>query len=120
MTRVFGPILRTHRITLEQMAFLEPVLSETVAATCLTVIREAMDEAISRGVPALAARDFLMGHINIELAILFNEIDWQFSAGCKKAIEEAKGEIFQPDWKKVFELESLRRGVASITQDKIA
>src|SRR2546422_5957973 len=40
--------------------------------------------------PAQAARDFLLGHINIELAILFNEIDWEFSAGCKKAIADAK------------------------------
>lgn len=73
--KIFGPILRAHRVTVEQMAILEPALSETLCATCLTVIREGMDEAIRRGVPPQAARDFLMGHINIELAILFNEID---------------------------------------------
>jgi hypothetical protein len=113
--RLFGPVLRSHRVTVEQMALLEPVLSETVAATCLTMIREAMDEAVRRGVPAEAARDFLMGHINIELAILFNEIDWQFSAGCKLAIEEAKKQLFQPDWKKVFEPEAVRKSVRQIT-----
>lgn len=118
--RIFGPILRAHRVTVEQMAILEPALSETVAATCLTVIREAMDEAIRRGVPPAAARDFLLGHVNIELAIVFNEIDWQFSAGAKKAIEEAKKRLFQPDWKKVFEPESIRESVASITGDKAA
>ena len=52
-----------HRVTVEQMAILEPALSETVAATCIAVIREAMEEAIARGVPAEAARDFLMGHV---------------------------------------------------------
>jgi hypothetical protein len=113
--RIFGPVLRSHRVTVEQMAMLEPALSETVAATCLTVIREAMDEAVRRGVPAEAARDFLLGHINIELAIVFNEIDWQFSAGAKKAIEEAKKKIFRPDWKSVFEPESIRESVAAIT-----
>jgi D-apionate oxidoisomerase len=113
--KLFGPILRSHRVTVEQMALLEPVLSETVAATCLTMIREAMDESIRRGVPAEAARDFLMGHINIELAILFNEIDWQFSAGCKVAIEEAKGQLFQSDWKKVFEADAVRESVRRIT-----
>jgi D-apionate oxidoisomerase len=114
--KIFGPILRSHRVTVEQMAMLEPALSETVAATCITVIREAMDEAVRRGVPEPAARDFLLGHIWIELAILFNEIDWQFSAGAKKAIEEAKPLLFQPDWKKVFEPEQLKESVRRITE----
>jgi D-apionate oxidoisomerase len=113
--KIFGPILRSHRVTVEQMAMLEPALSETVAATCITVMREAMDEAVSRGVPYDAARDFLLGHIWIELAILFNEIDWQFSAGAKRAIEEAKPLLFQPDWRKVFEPEYLQESVRKIT-----
>ena len=33
-----------------------------------------------------AAKGFLMEHINIELAIVFDEIDWEFSDGAKKAI----------------------------------
>jgi len=101
--KMFRPILRSHRVTLEQMAMLEPAMSETVAATCITVMREAMDEAIRRGVPAQAARDFMMGHINVELAIVFEVIDWEFSDGAKNAIEEAKANLFQSDWKKVFE-----------------
>jgi D-apionate oxidoisomerase len=113
--KIFGPILRSHRVTVEQMAMLEPALSETVAATCISVIREAMDEAVRRGVPEQAARDFLLGHIWIELAILFNEIDWQFSAGAKKAIEDAKLFLFKPDWKKVFEPEHLKESVNKIT-----
>jgi D-apionate oxidoisomerase len=114
--KIFGPILRSHRVTVEQMAMLEPALSETVAATCISVMREAMDEAVRRGVPEQAARDFLLGHIWIELAILFNEIDWQFSAGAKKAIEEAKTALFKPDWKKVFEPEQLKASVNKITE----
>jgi hypothetical protein len=113
--KVFGPILRSHRVTVEQMAMLEPALSETVAATCITVIREAMDEAIRRGVPPEAARDFILGHINVELAIVFNEIEWHFSAGALQAIEQAKASIFQPDWKKVFDTEHLRTSVERIT-----
>jgi D-apionate oxidoisomerase len=112
--KVFGPILRSHRVTVEQMAMLEPALSETVAATCITVMREAMDEAIRRGVPAEAARDFLLGHIWIELAIVFNETPWQFSAGAKRAIEDARPMLFQPDWKKVFEEKHLRESVERI------
>ncbi|MDX2153180.1 MAG: phosphogluconate dehydrogenase C-terminal domain-containing protein [Bryobacteraceae bacterium] len=113
--RMFGPILRSHRVTVEQMAILEPVLSETVAATCLSVIREALDEAAARGVPFEAARDFLMGHLNIEIAILFNEIDWKFSAGAQKAIAEAKPKIFRDDWKQVFEEVEVMASVARIS-----
>lgn len=114
--RMFQPILRSHRVTLEQMAMLEPAMSETMAATCITVMREAMDEAIARGVPAEAARDFMMGHINIELAIVFDEIDWEFSDGAKVAIEKAKEKIFQPDWKKVFDREHLKESVRDIVK----
>jgi hypothetical protein len=118
--KLWGPVLRSHRVTVEQMAILEPVLSETVTATCLTVIREAVDEAAERGVPFEAARDFVLGHINVELAILFDELDWSLSAGAQKAVEEAKKDIFQPDWKKVFEPESIKESVAKITASGLA
>lgn len=116
--KMWGPILRSHRITVEQMAMLEPALTETVAATCVSVVREAMDEVVRRGVPHQAAYDFLMGHINIALAICFDELDWQFSAGCKRAMAEAKKEIFQPDWKKVLDISAIRESVAKIVGDK--
>ncbi len=112
--KMFGPILRTHRVTLEQMAMLEPALSETVALTCITMMREAMDEAIRRGVPAEAARDFLLGHINVELAIVFEELDWKVSAGAEKAVSEARKALLQPDWLSVFEPEKIRQSVARI------
>ena len=38
---MFAPVERAHRVTVDQMIILEPVLSETTAATCITVIREA-------------------------------------------------------------------------------
>jgi hypothetical protein len=57
---IYQPIERSYRVTVEQMALLEPGLSETVCATLLDVMREAMDEVVSRGVPADAARDFLL------------------------------------------------------------
>lgn len=113
---MFAPVMQAHRCTMEQIAILEPALSETVAATCVTVIHEAMQEAIRRGVPPQAARDFLLGHINIELAIVFGELTTaRFSDGALKAIEEAKSVLFQPDWKKVFEPEEIARSVRKIT-----
>jgi hypothetical protein len=112
---IFAPVMRAHRCTMEQIAILEPALSETVAATCIVIIREAMDEAIRRGVPAEAARDFLLGHINIELALVFEELkSARFSDGALKAIEEAKAKLFKPDWKRVFEPENLLESVRKI------
>ena len=46
---------------------------------------------------------------------MFKEIDWDFSAGAKKAVEQAKKQIFQPDWKKVFETENVLKSVTDIT-----
>jgi hypothetical protein len=115
-SKMFAPVERAHRVTVEQMILLEPVLSETTAATCITVIREAMEESIRRGVPRAAARDFLLGHLNIEMAIVFEEIGSPFSDGAKKAIEKAKGQIFRDDWKQVFEPENVRECVEMITR----
>lgn len=56
----YGPIFRSHRITVEQMGLLEPALVETLASTCIYVIRQGLDEVIKRGVPAEAARDFYL------------------------------------------------------------
>ena len=68
--------------------------------------------------PEQAARDFLMGHLNIELAILFDEIDWKFSAGAQQAIAEAKKVLFRPDWKQLFEPENLLASTRRITAPK--
>jgi len=117
--KMFAPVVDAHRVTVEQMAILEPALSETTAATCMVVVREAMEEAIRRGVPRAAARDFLLGHRNIELAIVVEEIGAPFSDGARKAIEKAKAQIFRPDWKKVFEPEALRESVEMITRPPV-
>jgi hypothetical protein len=112
-TAMWKPVIRAHHVTIEQMAMLEPALSETVAATCITIIREAMEEAIYRGVPREAARDSLLGHVFCELGIIFDKSGFPFSDGALRAIERAK-KIFRPDWKSVFEPEALRESVARI------
>ena len=114
---LWGPVLRSHRVTLEQMAYLEPVLSETVAQTCVVIMREAVDEAARRGVPYEAARDFLLGHVGIQLAIFFDEIDWQISDGAKMVLKVAKGQIIRDDWKRVFERDMLKESVGQIVGD---
>jgi hypothetical protein len=113
---MYAPVTCSHRVTVEQMAILEPAMAETVAACCITIIREAMDEAIKRGVPEEAARDFLYGHVNIPLAIVFGEIGSPFSDGAKLIIEHGKRYLFKPDWKRVFEPEEVRAQVTAIVR----
>jgi D-apionate oxidoisomerase len=114
--RMYAPVMRSHRASVDQMAILEPVLSETVCATCLTVIREATDEAVRRGVPEQAARDFILGHLNVELAILFDQLPGvRMSDAANKAVERAKQDIFAPDWKKVFERKAIAESIRMIT-----
>jgi D-apionate oxidoisomerase len=114
--RMYAPVMRSHRASVDQMAILEPVLSETVCATCLTVIREATDEAVRRGVPEQAARDFILGHLNVELAILFDQLPGvRMSDAANKAVERAKQDLFAPDWKKVFERKAIAESIRMIT-----
>lgn len=112
----FAPVTKTHKISVRDMALLEPVLSETVAATCITIIREAMDECVKLGVPKDAARAFILGHMNIEMALLFNEMEGVFSDGANKAIEAAKPILFKSDWKRVFDEEEIRKSVDDIVR----
>lgn len=118
---IYAPVMRAHRCTVEQIAILEPILSETVAATCMQVIREATDEAIRLGVPRQAAMDFILGHLKVEVGIVFDLFEGaKFSDGALAAIADAKREIFQPDWKKVFGKEALDRSIANITGSSVA
>lgn len=112
---IYAPILRSYRVTVEQMALLEPGLSETVCATLLDVMREAMDEVVARGVPAEAARDFLLGHMNILAAVIFKEIPGQFSDACNKAITFGKPRLMRDDWKRIFERDEITDSIRRIT-----
>lgn len=113
---MFAPVNRSHRLTIEQMAILEPGLVETLTATCLTIIREAMDETIKMGIPEPAVRDFLLGHLRVELAILFDFAGFPLSDGAIFAVNQAKKQLFQPDWKEVLTLERVKQSVKEITQ----
>ncbi|MGG1515615.1 phosphogluconate dehydrogenase C-terminal domain-containing protein [Paenibacillus oryzisoli] len=105
--RMFAPVVTCHRITVEQMALLEPAAAEVVAAAAACIMKEAMDEVVRMGVPEAAARSFMLGHIQIPLAIAFNQVN-PFSDAARIAIDYGYETIFQPDWKKVFTKESLQ------------
>ncbi|WP_116130746.1 phosphogluconate dehydrogenase C-terminal domain-containing protein [Tropicimonas sp. IMCC34043] len=112
---IYAPVSRTHRCTVEQMAYLEPGLSETVCASLLVVMRQAMDEVVKTGVSKDCARDFLLGHMNILGAVIFEEVDGVFSDACNKAIEFGIPVLMRDDWKRVFEREEILESVKRIT-----
>lgn len=112
----FAPVWKAHRITVEQMGLLEPALVETLASTCVYVIREGLDEVIRRGVPTEAARDFLLGHLRIQMAVLFNELPGAvFSDAANKALQRGLKEFIKDDWKKIFEPDNVIDQIMAIT-----
>jgi len=114
---MYAPVTRAHRITVEQMALLEPGLAETFLGAVMFTMREAMDEVIKMGVPRDAVFDFFMGHINIDLALCFDQIPGGvFSDACYKAIEIGKPLIFRDDWKKVLDPDHVKHQVSIMTK----
>ncbi len=110
------PVLGTHRLTIEQMAMLEPALVETFAATLVAAIKELGEEAVARGVPRPAMEAFLSGHMRTILAIVFGHAGFPFSDGAMLAIKKAQNRIFQPNWKEnIMAIENIQRSVAEIT-----
>jgi D-apionate oxidoisomerase len=114
--QMYAPVLQAFKITMEQMALLEPALVETLSSSCLDLVREGMEEIIRRGVPADAARAFLLGHINIQLAVLFKELpNAVFSDAANKALQRGRKILFKDDWKQIFEPENVLQQVKDIT-----
>ena len=112
----FGPIIRSHRVTLEQMAILEPAMVETLAQTCMEVVKEGYDRIVAKGVPADAARDFVLGHLRIQIAVLFGEVNGTFSDAAYKISKRAKPVLFKDGWQKIFEMDDSREQVRDITK----
>lgn len=115
---IYAPVMNAHRCTVEAIAILEPALSETIGATFAMALRAATDMAVSKGVPSEAARDFMLGHLNIELAIAFDVFPGgKFSDGALLAIREAGPKILQDKWmERVFDEEEVLRSVRAICE----
>lgn len=108
---MYGPILRSHRITVDQMAVLEPAMAETVSSMLSTLLREALEQAVKAGVPAAAAKDFMLGHINVQLGIAFGDAGFNFSDACLVAIDYGKKYMIKEGWQRLFDPQSVREQV---------
>ena len=113
---IYAPVMDAHRCTVEQIAILEPALSETVAITMCIALKEAYDEVVRQGVPEKAAFDFLMGHLTIGLSTAFKVFpEGKFSDGALLAIEQAKPQIFRDGWvQRVFDPAAVKKSVEDI------
>jgi D-apionate oxidoisomerase len=115
-TAMYAPVSRVHRVTLEQMAMLEPALVETLAQTCMEIVKEGHDRLVTAGVPKDAVRDFVLGHLRIQIAVLFGEVNGTFSDAAYKISKRAKPVLFKEGWQKIFELADIREQVRDITR----
>lgn len=112
---IYAPVVRSHRVTLKQFALLEPGLSETVNGSLMLVLRQAMDEVVKKGVSYDCAKDFLLGHMNIMGAVMFDEHKGVFSDAANKAIEFGVPVLMKDDWKRCFDDDEIAASVERIT-----
>ena len=105
---LYSPVTRAHRLTLHQMALLEPTMAETIGAALISTAKDAVDEAVRFGVPREAALDFMFGHLYIELGIVFGEAGNPFSDAAKIAIDYGKQHVIRNNWSSLFDEHSVR------------
>jgi len=116
---IYAPVTRSHRITIEQMAILEPAMAETVSIGLMITMREALEEAVKRGVPRPAAEDFMFGHIKVALGIAFGRVNFPFSDGCNLIASYGRATMLQPEWRNLFTPASVSAQVHAIVTGKM-
>lgn len=117
--KIYAPVTRAHRVTVEQMAILEPTMAEVCGIALVQTLRQAMEEAIRRGVPRAAAEDFMHGHIKVPLGIAFERVQFPFSEGASLIAEYGRQHLLQLDWKRVFDPERVREQCRAIVTGQL-
>lgn len=117
---LFAPVRRALRVTPEQFAFLEPAMSEIVVAAAAKWMKDSMELAIEAGVPREAAEAFMAGHAQIALAIVFGAEPSPFSDAAQLAIRWGTEHYINPEWRNVYDRETLTRAIADILKPRAA
>lgn len=100
---MWSPIIDCHRLTVEQLAILEPGLSEMVAMPFVDTMVEAVEECEKKyGIPRQAALDFLIGHLNVEIAMWFGYSPKVPSDAALRLMRFAKGVVVRDDWREAL------------------
>jgi len=111
---IFAPVCNVHRLTTEGIALLEPALPESLSQTLVETIHRGMKQVVGMGVPEAAAYDFLMGHIRIQIAVIFGLADFPFSDAAQQKMEEGRTELLRDDWKDILTRERTKESVRDI------
>jgi hypothetical protein len=94
-------------------------MAEVCGIALIQALREALEEAVRRGVPRPAAEDFMFGHIKVPLGIAFNRVEFPFSDGARLIAEYGRQRLLQPEWKKVFDPDRVREQVRAIVRGEL-
>ena len=115
---MYGPVLDVHWVTVEQLAYLEPTLVETITCMISGLLAEALHETVATvGVPEAAAKAMLFGHTQVALTNSLRGSN-PFSEGCLIAMGYGRESIIRDDWKKVFDRAELDRVIARMLKIK--
>lgn len=115
---MWSPVLKTHRVTVEQLAILEPGLSEMVAMAFVDTMVEAVDECEKLGVPREAAFDFLIGHLNVEIAMWFGFSPKVPSDAALRLMRFAKSKVVNDKWRDALQPKIVREAAELIVFGK--
>ena len=100
---MWSPIIKAYRVSVEQLAILEPGLSEMVAMPFVDTMVEAVEECERKyGIPRKAALDFLIGHLNVEIAMWFGFSPKVPSDAALRLMRFAKGVVVRDDWREAL------------------
>jgi hypothetical protein len=115
---MYAPVLDVHWVTVEQLAYLEPTLVETITCMISGLLAEALHETVDTvGVPEAAAKAMLFGHTQVALTNSLRGSN-PFSEGCLIAMGYGRESIIRDDWKKVFDRAELDRVIARMLRIK--
>jgi len=114
----FAPVARCHKVTVDQMAVLEPIAAEVVAGSAAALMKEALEVSVGHGEPEEAARAFMLGHMSIILAIFFGKTEHRISEAAIAAIKYGRGRIFKEDWQEIFRDGEMTKIIHYILHDK--
>ncbi|NLX63664.1 MAG: semialdehyde dehydrogenase, partial [Clostridiaceae bacterium] len=116
--KMFKPIDRSFRLTIDQMIILEPALVESITAPLVKGIRMAVDACVEKGVPRDAVMAFVMGHLKVQFGVLFDFAGFPFSDGANLALKNAMDVIFKPNWiENIMNREAIDKSVNDITHE---
>jgi hypothetical protein len=119
-TAMWSPVTKVHRVTTEQLAILEPGLSEMVAMCMVDAMTEAVDECATRyGIPREAAHDFLIGHLNVEIAMWFGYSPKVPSDAALRLLEFGKSRIMKENWREALSPKVVREAADLIVHGKV-